>query len=40
LIIFYAINKYALVTKSGWRNFNKVNKTKFKVLENETRLSL
>lgn len=40
LIIFYAINKYALVTKSGWRNFNKLNKSKFKLLENENRLSL
>jgi hypothetical protein len=23
LIVFYAINKYALVTKAGWRNENK-----------------
>lgn len=28
LIVFYAINKYALVTKDGWRRFNKNNKGK------------
>lgn len=40
LIVFYAINKYALVTKAGWRNFNKENKLKFKTLENASRLTL
>jgi len=35
LIAFYAVNKYALVTKSGWRIYNHSNKNKVIMLENE-----
>lgn len=40
LIVFYAINKYALVTKAGWRRFNKTNRTKFTLMDNEKRLNV
>ena len=41
LCIFYIINKYTLVTKSGWRNFVENNKrTAAKIPENEERLNV
>jgi hypothetical protein len=40
LIVFYAINKYALVTKQGWRTYNKSQKLKMKVMDNEQRLNI
>lgn len=40
LIVFYAINKYALVTKAGWRDYNKQNKNKIEVPVNDQRLSV
>ena len=41
LIVFYSINKYALITKKGWRNFIR-NRGEFepKIKENEMRLSI
>jgi hypothetical protein len=38
--VFYAINKYALVTKQGWRTYNKSQKTKMKIMDNEQRLNI
>ena len=41
LCIFYIINKYTLVTKSGWRNFVETNKrTAAKIPDNEERLNV
>lgn len=38
LIVFYAINKYALVTRAGWRTQIKQSKGKFELMTNEARL--
>ena len=35
LIAFYAVNKYALVTKSGWRIYNHSNKNRVTMMPNE-----
>jgi len=40
LIIFYAINKYASVSKAGWRNYTKNNKDKIQMIDNHLRLSV
>jgi len=41
LIAFYAINKYALVTKQFWRLYNKQNKVKqVKMMDNDERLTV
>jgi len=41
LCIFYIINKYTLVTKSGWRKFVESNKrTAVKIPENDERLNV
>lgn len=40
LIVFYVINKYALQTKIGWRQFIKENKTKYEMPVNEQRLDV
>ena len=39
LCVFYAINKYALVTKAGWRTETKSNKGKYEMLD-KTRLTV
>jgi len=40
LIVFYIINKYALVCKSKWRDYVSENRKKLKVLPNEQRLTI
>ena len=40
LIIFYVINKYALVTMGMWREYIKTNKGKFALIPNERRLDV
>ena len=40
LCIFYAINKYALVTRAGWRTETKSNKGKYEIPDNESRLTV
>lgn len=40
LIVFYVVNKYALVTKAKWRDFVNANKKKYVLLPNTKRLSV
>jgi hypothetical protein len=40
LIVFYVINKYALITRAGWRTNIQSNKPMMSMIDNEQRLSV